>query len=54
VEALEFRIAAHQAQLDESELHEDDASELTNDMIFLESLLQDFRKALDVSISQVF
>jgi hypothetical protein len=42
VEALEFRIAAYQARLDEPELHEDDASELTNDMMFLESLLQGF------------
>jgi hypothetical protein len=54
VEALEFRIATHQAQLDEPELYEDEASELTNDMMFLESLLQDFKKALDVPVSQVF
>jgi hypothetical protein len=54
VEALEFRIATYQAQLDEPELNEDDASELTNDMMFLESLLQDLKEALDVPISQVF
>jgi hypothetical protein len=54
VEALEFRIAAYQAQLDEPELQGDEASESTNDMMFLESLLQDLKEAMDVPISQVF
>lgn len=54
VEALEFRIAAYQAQLDEPELQDDEASEITNDMMFLESLLQDLKEAMNVPISQVF
>jgi hypothetical protein len=54
VEALEFRIAAYQTQLETSDLHEDDASELTNDMMFLESLLQELREMQSVPTSQVF
>ncbi|MBW4621240.1 MAG: hypothetical protein KME17_18010 [Cyanosarcina radialis HA8281-LM2] len=54
VEVLEFRIAAYQVQLDEQDLSEDEASELTNDMMFLESLLQEFQKMRDVPVSQVF
>ncbi|WP_373546863.1 hypothetical protein [Chamaesiphon sp.] len=53
-EALEFRIAAYQNQLDSEELSEDEASDLTNDSMFLESLLQDLRKALAVPVAQVF
>jgi hypothetical protein len=54
VEALEFRIAAYQAQLDTPDLPENDASELTNDMMFLESLLQELKEMRDVPVSQVF
>ena len=53
-EALEFRIAAYQSQLDSEELSEDAVSDLTNDSMFLESLLQDLRKALTVPVAQVF
>jgi hypothetical protein len=54
VEALEFRIAAYQSQLDSEELSEDEVSDLTNDSMFLESLLQDLQKALAVPVAQVF
>jgi hypothetical protein len=54
VEALEFRIAAYQAQLDASDLDEDDASELTNDMMFLEALLQELKEIESMPVSQVF
>jgi len=54
VEALEFRIAAYQSQLDSEELSEDKVSDLTNDSMFLESLLQEMRKALALPVTQVF
>ncbi|MBE9054325.1 hypothetical protein IQ243_28840 [Nostocales cyanobacterium LEGE 11386] len=54
IEALEFRIAAYQVQLDEQDLSEDEASEITNDMMFLESLLQELKKMRDIPVSQVF
>jgi hypothetical protein len=53
-EALEFRIAAYQSQLDSEELSEDEVSNVTNDLMFLESLLQDLRKALALPLAQVF
>ncbi len=53
-EALEFRIAAYQQQLDTEELSEDAISDLTNDSMFLESLLQDLKKALAMPVAQVF
>jgi len=53
-EALEFRIAAYQTQLDSEELSEDEISDLTNDAMFLESLLQEMRKALAMPVAQVF
>jgi hypothetical protein len=53
-EALEFRIAAYQRQLDSEELSEDEVSDLTNDSMFLESLLQEMRKALAMPVAQVF
>ncbi|NJR40836.1 MAG: hypothetical protein HC781_20850 [Leptolyngbyaceae cyanobacterium CSU_1_4] len=54
VEALEFRIAAYQVQLDKPDFNEDDASELTNDMMFLEALLQELKEIERVPVSQVF
>lgn len=54
IEALEFRIAAYQTQLQEQDLSEEEDSDLTNDMMFLESLLQDLREALNIPVSQVF
>ncbi len=54
VEALEFRIAAYQSQLDSKQLSEDEASDLTNDSMFLKSLLQEMQKALAMPVAQVF
>ncbi len=54
VEALEFRIAAYQNQLDNEVLSEDETSDLTNDLMFLESLLQQLQLALETPIAQVF
>ena len=53
-EALEFRLAAYQSQLNSEELSDDEISDLTNDSMLLESLLQDLRKALAVPVAQVF
>jgi cell fate (sporulation/competence/biofilm development) regulator YlbF (YheA/YmcA/DUF963 family) len=53
-EALEFRIAAYQSQLESEDLSEDEVSDLTNDSMFLESLLQDLNKALAMPVAQVF
>jgi hypothetical protein len=53
-EALEFRIAAYKSQLDSEELSDDEISDVTNDSMFLESLLQDLRKALAIPVAQVF
>jgi hypothetical protein len=54
VESLEFRIAAYQRQSDSEMLSEDEISDLTNDLMFLESLLQELRTALSVPVAQVF
>ncbi|AFY30711.1 hypothetical protein [Calothrix sp. PCC 7507] len=57
VEALEFRIAAYQNQLDTETgegISDDEISDLTNDLLFLESLLQELQKALDVPVAKVF
>ena len=53
-EALEFQIAAYQHQLDSADLSEDEISDLTNDSMFLESLLQELQKALAMPVAQVF
>jgi hypothetical protein len=54
VEALEYRILAYEQQLEVPDLDEDRASDLTNDLMFLEALLQDFKKALEMPMAQVF
>jgi hypothetical protein len=54
VEALEYRISAYEQQLERTDLHEDESSDLTNDLMFLESLLQDFKKALEIPTARVF
>jgi hypothetical protein len=54
VESLEFRIAAYQNRLDTDVMSEDEASDLTNDLMFLESLLQEFQQALALPVAQVF
>jgi hypothetical protein len=53
-EALEFRIAAYQSQLDSETLSEDEVSDITNDSMFLESLLLEMRKVLALPVAQVF
>ena len=53
-EALEFRIAADRSQSDSEMLSEDEIADLTNDLMFLESLLQELRTALAVPVAQVF
>jgi hypothetical protein len=58
VEALEFRIAAYQKQLNaedvSSEIDDDAIADLTNDILFLESLVRELRKTLDLPIAKVF
>jgi hypothetical protein len=54
VEALEHRVAVYEAQLENETLNDDQVSDLTNDLMFVESLLDDLRKALTAPIAQVF
>jgi hypothetical protein len=54
VEALEFRIAAYQRQSDSEMLSDDEMSDLTNDLMFLEPLLKELRTALAVPVARVF
>jgi hypothetical protein len=54
VEALEYRVAAYEQQLENTDLDEDQIADLNNDLMFLESLLQDLRKALEAPVAQVF
>jgi hypothetical protein len=54
VKALEYRVSAYEQQLETADLPEDEASDLTNDLMFLESLLKDLRKALETPVTQVF
>jgi hypothetical protein len=54
IEALEYRVAAYEQQLETADLPEDEASDLNNDLMFLESLLQDLKKALEAPVAQVF
>ena len=54
VEALEYRILAYTKQLESPDLQDDEASDISNDLMFLESLLQDFKTALKMPMAQVF
>jgi hypothetical protein len=54
VEALEFQMSAYQTRLDSEELDEDDVADLTNDLMFLESLLQELKKMQATPIARVF
>jgi hypothetical protein len=54
VEALEYRVAAYEHQLETSDIQEDEAADVTNDLMFLESLLQDLRKSLETPAAPVF
>jgi putative heme degradation protein len=40
MEALEFRIDAYQKQLEMENIDDDEASDITHDMMFLQSLFQ--------------
>lgn len=53
IEALEYRIHAYEKRLKMPELEEDEASDITNDMMFLESLCQEFSKTLEISPAKV-
>ncbi len=54
VDALEYRISAYEQELDNAELSEDQVSDLSNDLMFLEALLQDFKATLDRPTAQIF
>jgi hypothetical protein len=54
VDALEHRVAVYETQLENETLNDDQVSDLTNDLMFVESLLDDLRKALTAPIAQVF
>ncbi|MBD2303423.1 hypothetical protein H6G80_07505 [Nostoc sp. FACHB-87] len=54
VEAIEYRIDAYQKQLEADNLSDDEISDITNDMMFLESLLQELRKTISTTAPSVF
>ena len=52
IEALDYRLEAYQERLKVDALDEDEASDITNDALFLESLRQVLAKTLNVSTLQ--
>ncbi len=54
VEALEYRVVAYEGQLEDATLDDDEVSDVTNDLMFVESLLEDLKKSLEAPIAQVF
>ncbi|MBW4445564.1 MAG: hypothetical protein KME38_01460 [Spirirestis rafaelensis WJT71-NPBG6] len=54
LEALEYTIEAYQKQLKTENLNDDEVSDITNDMMFLESLSQELKKALPTIAPPVF
>jgi hypothetical protein len=54
VEALEYRAVAYEVQLENETLDEDQVADVTNDLMFIESLLEDLKKSLEAPIAQVF
>jgi hypothetical protein len=54
VEALEFRIAAYHQQLELEEMNEDEISDIGNDLMFLDALVEELKKTSEKSASQVF
>lgn len=52
IEALDYRLEAYQERLKVDALDEDEASDITNDALFLESLRQELAKTLNVSTLQ--
>ncbi|MBH8575573.1 hypothetical protein I8752_21690 [Nostocaceae cyanobacterium CENA369] len=51
IEALDYRVKAYQERLQTEVLDEDEASDITNDALFLESLRQELAKTQEVSIT---
>jgi hypothetical protein len=45
---------AYEAQLEDETLDDDQVSDVTNDLMFVESLLEDLKKSLEAPIAQVF
>ncbi|MEH2170158.1 MAG: hypothetical protein V7K41_26610 [Nostoc sp.] len=54
VEALEYRIEAYQKQLEIENLNDDEVSDITNDLMFLESLSEDLKKQLSTIAPSIF
>ena len=54
VEALEAQALSYQSQLAQDDLDEDLAADLTNDLMFLEALLQDLKQTLAQPTTPVF
>lgn len=52
IEALDYRLEAYQERLKVDALDEDEASDITNDALFLDSLRQELTKTLNVSALQ--
>jgi hypothetical protein len=53
IEALDYRIEAYRQRLQLENLDKDEASDITNDALFLESLRQELAKTLKISASQI-
>lgn len=54
VDAIEYRIEAYQKQLETENLNEDEISDISNDIMFLKSLSQEFKKSLSTIAPSVF
>ncbi|MEH1781369.1 MAG: hypothetical protein V7K67_22010 [Nostoc sp.] len=54
VEALEYKIEAYQKRLETENLNDDEVSDITNDMMFLESLSQELKKELSTIAPSIF
>jgi hypothetical protein len=46
LEALEYRIKSYQAQIETDDLDDDTAADVTNDLMYLQSLQQELKKSL--------
>lgn len=51
IEALDYRIEAYQQRLQVEDLDENEASDISNDALFLESLRQELAKTLQIPTS---
>lgn len=52
IEALDYRLKAYQEHLGVDDLDENEASDMTNDALFLESIRQELVETLKASTSQ--